>query len=207
MSALDSIFYIIVLILSVVMHEVAHGYAALYQGDKTAKLLGRLSPNPIRHLDPIGSVLVPLILIFSGTGVVFGWARPVPVDDRNFKSRKRGMVIVALAGIFANLVCALVFGFILRFAISSGSASIPFVSILTTIVIVNLVLALFNLMPIPPLDGSKVLFALLSERFSNIRNFLERYALFVIIFFIIFVWPYVAPALFSIFRLITGISF
>ena len=208
MSPIDSFFYIIILIISIIMHEVAHGYAALYYGDPTAKNRGRLSLNPLVHIDIIGSIIVPGLLLLSGAGFVFGWAKPVPIDERNFIDRKRGLLVVSLAGIAVNMLCAIVFSAIIRLSFIFGFGSASFVSICGTIVLVNIVLGFFNLMPIPPLDGSKIFFSLIPERYEmQWRPIFERYALPIVIIFAFFVWPYIAPAIFWLFKLFTVISF
>jgi len=207
MQAADSIFYIIILLISVIIHEVSHGYAALYFGDQTAKFAGRLTLNPLKHLDPFGSVLIPLLLVLSGSGIVFGWAKPVPFNPFNLRNERLGTLAVAAAGILANLLIALIFGFLIRLAILANFQSAPFIFITSAIVLVNLVLAFFNLVPIPPLDGSKILFSILPPRFKPIEFFLERYAIFILLIFIFFFWSKVAPLVFSLFKLLTGISF
>ncbi len=147
---------IIALIMSVVLHEMAHGYAANWLGDPTARLQGRLSANPLVHLDPLMSVIVPGLLIFSGSPFLFGAAKPVPYNPYNFRNQKWGEAIVAVAGPVANLVIALVFSILVRFSEVLG-LNAAFVSLAVSIVVLNIFLALFNLVPIPPLDGSKIL--------------------------------------------------
>ena len=206
-SGVDIIFYIAVLIMSVVIHEVSHGYAALYWGDQTARLAGRLTLNPLKHLDPVGSVLIPLILVITKAGIIFGWARPVPYNPNNLRNQKWGTLSVAAAGILANLLVAVVFSVLLRAAYAFDLASPAFYSIATIIVLLNIVLAVFNLVPIPPLDGSKILFSLLPPRFRNIQYFLERYSLFILLFFIFFLWKYLSAVIFYLFGLFTGTQF
>lgn len=203
MQELNAIFYVVVLIMSVVIHEVAHGYVAERMGDPTARLAGRLTLNPLKHLDPIGSVLIPLLLVITNAGFVFGWARPVPYNPNNLRDRKWGTVMVALAGVIANMGMAILFGLIIRFG--GGMLGDAFVTIASTIVIVNLVLFFFNLVPIPPLDGSRILFALLPVRFRTLENFMERFALPILILFIIFVWKFISPLFFLTFALLTGL--
>ena len=207
MQAVDSIFYIIILLLSVIIHEMAHGYTALYFGDQTAKLAGRLTLNPIKHLDLFGSILLPLLLVFSGTGIVFGWAKPVPFNPFNLRNQRLGTIAVAAAGVIVNLFIALIFGILIRLSAVYNFDSEPFIFITSAIVLVNLVLAVFNLMPIPPLDGSKIVFALLPNRFRMVEFFLERYSIFILIIFILFFWQKLSPIIFSLFKLFTGDSF
>ena len=142
-----------VIIVSIVAHEISHGYAAYWLGDDTAKMSGRLSLNPLKHLDPIGSFLVPLLLILSGTGLFFGWAKPVPIRSENFKDPQFDEVKVALAGPITNFLIAAVAALIFRLLAPSTSVGLD---ILIIIVQTNLVLMLFNLVPIPPLDGSRL---------------------------------------------------
>ena len=153
------IFFLIVLIFSIVIHEVAHGSVANLLGDPTAKYAGRLTLNPIKHLDLFGSVLVPLFLIILRSPVLFGWAKPVPINPYNFKDPKWDGAKVAVAGPGANILVALIFGLAIRFFPLPASI----LTIFSIIVILNLILAIFNLVPIPPLDGSHILFTFLPE--------------------------------------------
>lgn len=193
--------------MSVVVHEVAHGYTAYLLGDNTARNSGRLTLNPIKHLDPFGSVILPLLLVLMQAGFVIGWAKPVPYNPANLRDEKKGTFFVSIAGILANLILAIVFGILIRFApLFIGVAFLgAFYKIASIIVLLNLVLALFNLIPIPPLDGSKVLFSFLPVKYRYIENFLEKWGMFLLLFFIIFLWSYVSPLIFVIFRAITGV--
>lgn len=150
-----SIFTIVILIISVMMHEVAHGYAAYMLGDPTAKLQGRLTLNPLAHIDPLGSIIVPAVLVLSHVGVLFGWAKPVPYNPYNLRNQRWGEAIVGFAGVGTNLFLAILFTFVARFAFSAGAQL--FGELAASIVLVNLSLGLFNLIPIPPLDGYTVL--------------------------------------------------
>lgn len=198
---LDFIFSIIFLILSIVIHEVSHGYAAERLGDPTARLAGRLTLNPFKHLDMTGSLIVPAITYFLG-GFIFGWAKPVPYNPYNLKDQRWGEAKVAAAGPLSNILLALIFGLTIRLGLVS-STLIPVVS---TIVFINLLLAIFNLLPIPPLDGSKILFSVLPYRYNQIRTFLERYGFALVLLFILFLWRLVLPIIFFFFSLITGIA-
>jgi Zn-dependent protease len=200
------IFYIIVLIMSVVLHELAHGYAALYFGDQTAKYAGRLTLNPLKHLDPFGSVILPLLLVLTNAPFLIGWAKPVPYNPENLTNKRLGTLWVASAGILTNLAIALFFGLIIRFVGSAGLLSVEFISLLSIIVLVNIVLAIFNLIPITPLDGSKILFSVLGRKSIMVERFMERYSLFLLIFFIVFLWDNVSPLIYTIFSLITGVN-
>jgi Zn-dependent protease len=211
---IDSVFYIIILILSIVIHEFAHGYSAYLLGDNTAKLSGRLTLNPIKHLDLFGSVVLPLILIISNSGFVIGWAKPVPYNPRNLRNERKGTFIVSISGILANLFVALFFSILIRLSpyifeyLNMGvSFATAFYKISSIVVILNLVLAIFNLMPIPPLDGSKLLFSILPQKIRHFENTLEKWGIFILIFFVIFVWSYISPLIFKMFTLLTGISF
>ncbi|KKU58642.1 MAG: Peptidase M50 [Parcubacteria group bacterium GW2011_GWA2_47_12] len=199
---LDVIFSIAILIMSVVVHEVSHGLVANYLGDPTARLAGRLSFNPLKHLDILGSVLVPLLLIMSKAGIIFGWAKPVPVNPYNLRG-KYGEALVSGAGPASNLLIALIFGLFLRFF--GNALPISFVAISASVVFINILLALFNLVPIPPLDGSKLLFAFLPPG-SAFAEFLERYSLFILLAFIFFLWQFLAPVVGFLFRIFTGIG-
>jgi Zn-dependent protease len=211
---IDGIFYVSVLIMSIVIHEVAHGYSAYLLGDDTAHLKGRLTLNPLKHLDPFGSVILPLLLYISTAGsFLIGWAKPVPYNPYNLRKGRIGNMIVAFAGIAANLLIAIIFGLLIRFAPMFGIPPYsidplllhPFYKISTIIVMMNLVLALFNIIPIPPLDGSKILFSFLPARLRYIENFLEQWGMFLLLIFIIFIWAKVSPIIFIAFRLLTGL--
>lgn len=204
----EFIFQIAILIMSVVIHEVSHGYAASMLGDETARYQGRLTLNPLKHLDPVGSFLMPLVSYFAG-GFIFGWARPVPYNPYNLKPGRWSEAKVALAGPLSNISIAVIFGLLLRFSIISGSAFVSpaFVQITSMIVFINILLAVFNLIPIAPLDGSKLLFAFFPDKMFQIREFFERYGFVLIIAFIFFLWRFVSPLIIFLFQLITGIAF
>ena len=206
MQGIDAIFYISILIMSIVIHEVSHGFMAERFGDNTARNAGRLTLNPIKHLDLFGSILLPTILILSKTGFIFGWAKPVPYNPNNLSNRKWGTVWVAAAGILANFFITIVFGLIIRF--SSGFA-LPsgFYFRTSAIVIVNLALGIFNLVPIPPLDGSKILFSFLPDRAFSFILAYEQYSLILLLVFIVFFSDYLYPILTFLFHLITGLAF
>ncbi|MBI3442306.1 MAG: site-2 protease family protein [Candidatus Sungbacteria bacterium] len=207
-NAIQPIFEILIIVFSVVIHEVAHGYAALWLGDRTAKYAGRLTLNPISHLDPFGSVLLPAILAFLHLPII-GWAKPVPYNPYNLKNQKWGPAIVGAAGPAANLSLALAFGLFVRFVPAlqndfAGTFFFNFLTIASTIALLNLMLALFNLVPIPPLDGSKVLFALLPYQWHGVENFLTQYGFFLLLFFIFFFSDLLFPIVLFLFHLITG---
>lgn len=201
---MDTLFSIALLILSVVVHEVCHGYAALKLGDPTAKYAGRLTLNPLKHLDPIGSVLVPLILSIIPPHMVFGWAKPVPVNPYNLKDQRWGEVLVAAAGPASNLGIALVFGLMIRWNEAFSFLPPSFFTLAASLVFINLMLTVFNLVPIPPLDGSKILFGLFPRHSFGLQNWIERYSLVLFLVFIFFLWEFVSPIIVFLFRLITG---
>mgnify|MGYP007071597392 CR=1 FL=1 len=206
MQGIDPIFYVLVLIMSVVAHEVAHGYVADAQGDPTARHAGRLTLNPLKHIDPIGSVILPLLLTLMSAGFVVGWARPVPYIESNLRNKRWGSLFVTASGILVNIGIAVIFGFALRYAHFLGSAQYSFMAIAAVIVKVNILLALFNLIPVPPLDGYKILFGLLppGPRTADLRAKVEYVALPLLLVFVLFVWPYVLPLMGTLFTLITG---
>lgn len=197
-----TIFGLIVLLFSLVLHEVSHGLTALSLGDETAKVQGRLSLNPLVHLDPFGSVLVPLLLyiVTAGQGPLFGWAKPVPINPNNFRDRKWGVLKVALAGPLANFAVALFFGLLLRFSVLPVNLW-PF---LQTIVIYNLLWGFFNLVPVPPLDGSQILFSLLPNRFREWQILLERYGMVLLLFFIFWGFKFLNVLVFLTYNFIVG---
>ena len=194
------IFQFIILIFSIVIHEVSHGLVAHSLGDPTAKYMGRLTLNPIKHIDPFGTIILPLLLFF-GTGgrFVIGWAKPVPYDPRYLKNQRLGQALIALAGPFSNFIIALAFGLIWR----NGF----YLKLIPLIIIVNLFLAVFNLIPIPPLDGSKILFSILPARLYKIEEFLNQYSLVLIVIFIIFASNLLTPFVLSLFKILTGSIF
>jgi Zn-dependent protease len=190
--------------MSVVIHEFAHGWMAYQLGDSTASDLGRLTLNPIKHLDFMGSFIVPLMLfIFTRGQFVIGWAKPVPYNPYNLRDQKYGSAKVAFAGPAANLLTALVFGISLRF-VPMTEAFAGLIQIFGWIVFINLILAIFNLFPVPPLDGSKILFTFLPRSMDKVRVFLQRYGMFVLLFFFFFAFRLILPIVFGLFRLIVG---
>lgn len=191
--------------MSVVIHEFAHGYTAYLLGDNTARDRGRLTLNPIKHLDLIGSVILPLVLLLSGSGFLIGWAKPVPYNPNNLRNIRKGTFWVSIAGILANIFVAVIFGLLIRVAPNIGLPT-PFYNIASMIVFLNLILALFNIIPIPPLDGSKILFSILPYRYRQVEFFLERYGLFILLLFIFLLWGKVAPLIYNLFNLLTGLA-
>lgn len=186
MEPISPIFGIAILIMSVVAHEVSHGYIAYILGDPTAKLAGRLTMNPLKHIDPVGSIFVPIIT--SMMGFTFGWAKPVPYNPHNLRGGDKATVAVALAGPGMNFFIAFIFGVVIKMRLLDTIASPQIYSLLVYIVLINFILALFNLMPVPPLDGSKVLFSMLPYNYRKIEEFIENNQLIIILVFIFFVW-------------------
>ncbi len=179
----------LVLIYSIILHEIAHGYVADKLGDPTARVHGRLTLNPIPHIDPIMTIALPLILFILNAGVIFGAAKPVPVDPFNLKDPKRDMAIVSLAGPATNLLIAGLFSLLLFLNLG------PIVTnILTSGIYLNVTLAIFNLLPIPPLDGSKILAGVLPDNISRIYLSLERFS-FLLVFGAIYLFR---PLIFGI---------
>lgn len=194
MDPIILILQIVVLIFSVMIHEVSHGLAALWLGDPTAKYAGRLTLNPVKHLDLWGSFLIPLLLIVSQVGVIFGWAKPVPYNPYNLRDQKNGPAIVGVAGPLSNLMLALIAGVSLRALLVLGvNESLFIYDVLVVFVIINVLLLVFNMLPIPPLDGSKLLFSILPIS-EQTKSMLEQYG-FILLFVVIFVFSSVLSAL------------
>lgn len=206
MQEIDFVFTIAALIMSVVVHEVSHGYVADILGDGTARFSGRLTLNPLKHLDPVGSFLIPVLSYFSA-GFLFGWAKPVPYNPFNLKNQRWGELMVAAAGPLSNFLIAIVFGLIIRFSSELGINSVAFLSLSASIVFLNIILGVFNLVPIPPLDGSKVLFSILPAKLGYIQENLERYWPIALVVFVLFLWQFIAPVARFLFSFIVGIPF
>ncbi|MCR4322975.1 MAG: site-2 protease family protein [Candidatus Azambacteria bacterium] len=198
-----AVFQIAVLLFSVVIHEVSHGVIANHLGDPTAKNLGRLTLNPVKHIDFFGSILLPALLVLSHAPIIFGWAKPVPYNPMFLRDPKRGAAYIAIAGPLANFSVAIILGIVLR-VVSPPEA---FAFALQIIIYINILLGVFNLVPIPPLDGSKLLFAFLGERHVAIERFLEQYGMFMLLIFIFFGFQFLMPIIRVLFRLVTGASF
>lgn len=173
--------WVVALASAIILHEVSHGLVAYWLGDPTAKYAGRLTLNPIKHIDLWGSVILPLLLIVSRSGVLFGWAKPVPVNYYNLRAGKYGPVLVAFAGPGTNFLLSAIFGFLA--GVSPSSTALPF--LFFSIAITNAYLMIFNLIPIPPLDGSKILYLFLNHR-PDIIFQLERYSFVILIAFLFF---------------------
>ncbi|MFY0649937.1 MAG: site-2 protease family protein [Methylophilaceae bacterium] len=177
---------IIPVLLAITVHEAAHGYAAKHFGDKTAYYLGRITLNPIKHIDPLGTVVIPGMLLLLSAPFLFGWAKPVPVNFSNLNNPKKDMMWVALAGPASNLVMAIIWAIILGLFKSSGTSHALFVIGMAQVgIMINLVLMLLNLLPIPPLDGGRMAVSLLPSPWSFKLASIERYGMFILIFLIV----------------------
>lgn len=197
------LFFFVIIIPSAVIHEYAHGWAADYLGDPTAKLAGRLTLNPLAHIDLWGTLLLPLLLFLgTGGGFIFAYAKPVPYNPYNLRNFRWGPALVGAAGPLANLIIALVFGFLIRLFPLSVLAEF-----FAIIVYANILLLVFNLVPVPPLDGSKILLAVLPDSMMQFKINLQRYGLFILIFFIFFAFQLIVPIIQFLFKLITGVGF
>jgi Zn-dependent protease len=204
---------ILPLLFGITLHEVAHGWVAKHLGDKTALMMGRLTLNPLKHIDPLGTIIVPGLMMLAG-GAIFGWAKPVPVTWQNLKNPKRDMALVALAGPMANLGMAFLWALIARVGVMLASvsewASVPMILMGKVGIVLNLVLMVLNLLPLPPLDGGRVMTSLLpgpmSYRFSRI----EPYGFFILIALLMsgLLWKLMGPpvsVLEDLFSLVAGI--
>ena len=171
--------YIIPLLFAITLHEAAHGWIASKLGDHTARMMGRVTLDPTKHIDPIGTIAIPLVLLISSSGFIFGWAKPVPINFNALRNGKNGIIWVALAGPVANIVMAVCWLFIMIIAINMNIAVL--IEMGRIGILVNCVLAVFNLLPIPPLDGSRVISALLPNRLAYQYNQLEQYGLYILL--------------------------
>lgn len=208
---MEYIFVITILIFSIILHEVAHGYAANALGDPTARLEGRLTLNPIPHIDPFGSVILPAILVLTGANILIGWAKPVPYNPYNLRGGKWAESFVAAAGPLTNIALAIFFGLLVR-AAPLVSLSEAAQGLLLSGVYLNILLAIFNLVPLPPLDGSKVIEPLLpyplSRYYRSARRFMEGQGIFIsffLIYFLIWIfWPYFSALIRSVSLILVG---
>lgn len=186
---LEVIISIIILFVSIIIHECAHAWTAYRLGDPTAKALGRLTLNPLKHIDPVGTILLPgILIVFRMMGLetfVFGWAKPVPIDFTKLRHPRRDIMLVGMAGPVVNITIALLASLMLHQLAALGTH--PFIlQLLIFAVFVNLLLAIFNLMPIPPLDGSRLILSLLPSRLATIYGRLENYGVLIIIVLLYF---------------------
>ena len=198
-----AIFAFVAFIFSVIIHEVSHVVVAERLGDPTARNAGRITLNPLKHIDPMGSILLPAILLFIGSPVILGWAKPVPYDPRHLQNPKTAAGKIAAAGPVSNIIIAVLFAVLIRFGAGLG-LSFELVKAFGTIVILNIALAVFNLVPIPPLDGSKVLFSLLpaNRTAHSLMAFLERYGIILIFALLFYAGNLLFPVITWIFNLL-----
>ena len=199
-----AIISIVILIFSVILHEVSHGYAAEVLGDPTARLSGRLTLNPLPHIDIMGSIVLPALFVLTGSPVVFGWAKPVPYNPVNIRGTawkdRYGGALVAAAGPAVNILLAVIFGVLIRLHVFDP----VMIQFFLTVVIINISLAVFNLIPIPPLDGHHILAALLPYDLRQKYMELYRYS-FILMFIVAFVlWQFVSPAVLFLVKIIVG---
>ncbi|MEO1750222.1 site-2 protease family protein [Thiofaba sp. EF100] len=203
--------WILPALFAITVHEAAHGYAARYFGDDTAARLGRLSLNPLRHIDPIGTVLLPIATFFL-SGFIFGWAKPVPVDARNLRNPRRDMAWVSLAGPGSNLVMAIFWGLMMALAQvladkGLGAVAVPLALMGQAGVFINLLLMLLNLVPIPPLDGGRILISLLPPPLGAQLARIEPFGLLILILLLVtgVLWAVLGPLLNAMNGFITGL--
>lgn len=193
-------------LLAIIVHELAHGLVAKRLGDRTAEMLGRLTLNPAKHFDPIGTLLVPIALLVSSSPFLFGWAKPVPVNTRNLKNRSKSMTLVAVAGPISNLVMAIAWGLLLSLVINTqifGGFQRGFYNMATFGVVFNVLLAVFNMLPLPPLDGGRVAVGLLPAKMSYQLSRLEPYGMFIIV--ILLFTGILLPLVYPVIQTISGL--
>lgn len=197
--------YVFVVALSVVVAEIARGYTAYKEGDSTPKNARRLNFNFFTHIDIVGSLLLPLTLLVSKSGFVIGWARHIPYNEHNFKNSRKSVTRIALSGIFVHIVLAVLATLYVRFFVSSGIFSGRFVEAGTSFAIANYLLALFNLIPLPPLDGAKIFLPFIPQKYEHTRKVLEFYSVPILVILIVLLWQYMFPTIDFLFKLITGV--
>lgn len=195
-------FQLIALLFSVMIHEISHGTMANRLGDPTAKNAGRLTLNPLKHLEFFGSFLLPLMLFLIKSPILFGWAKPVPFNPLYLKNPKRDSGLIGLAGPLSNFSIAIIFSLILKILIFIGLANPAFLFFINIVILINVALGVFNLVPIPPLDGSKVLFAFLPRSAEKYMMVLEQYGMFILLFFIFFGFQFITPIIFWLYGLL-----
>ncbi len=199
------LFYFVIIIPSSIIHEYAHGAMADYLGDPTARYAGRLTVDPRPHIDLWGTIILPIILFISTSGrFLFAYAKPVPYNPYNLKNQKWGPALVGLAGPAANFLLAAATALILRILSITDYADNSIVPYLAIVVYANLMLMVFNLVPLPPLDGSKILFAILPDSMNGVRNFLERYGTILVLVFVFFLFQMLSPVIEFLFNLLVG---
>ncbi len=200
MDPLTLVFYFIIIIPSAIIHEYAHGAVADWLGDPTARYAGRLTVDPRAHIDVWGTILMPIgLFLLTGGQFLFAYAKPVPYNPYNLRNQKWGPVVVGLAGPAANFLLAVCFAVVARLLGASSIA--PFIDI---IVYVNVLLMVFNLVPLPPLDGSKLLYALLPDSLYRVKVFLDRYGIWLVLFFAFFLFQLIVPIIYWLTALLLG---
>ena len=200
MNITQLLFFFLIIIPSAIIHEYAHGWAADELGDPTARNAGRLTLNPLAHIDLWGTIIMPIFLLLISSGsFMFAYAKPVPYNPYNLKDQKWGSALVGAAGPLANLSVAIVFGLLVRFLPISA-----FTELLAIIVYANILLMVFNLVPIPPLDGSKILFAILPDSMENLKINLERWGFFILMIFVFYFFHWISPLIQWLYLLIVG---
>ena len=197
---MNFIFYFLIIVPSAIIHEYAHGWVADMLGDPTARHAGRLTINPMAHIDPWGTILMPIMLSLATNGAfMFAYAKPVPYNPYNLKNQKWGPSMVALAGPLANLLLAIAFAIVVRLM-----PGMEITSVLAVIVYANVMLTVFNLVPIPPLDGSKILYAVLPSSAYKVKEFLDKYGFIILLFFVFFLFELISPIISGLFNLLVN---
>ncbi|OGL88312.1 hypothetical protein A3H75_01920 [Candidatus Uhrbacteria bacterium RIFCSPLOWO2_02_FULL_51_9] len=200
MDIMSLVFFFLIIVPSSIIHEYAHGWMAYRLGDPTAKHAGRLTLNPLAHIDLFGTILMPILLMWASHGsFLFAYAKPVPYNPYNLRGGKWGPALVGAVGPISNLLLAGAFALVIR-ALPTGQLT----TLLSMIVYANILLAVFNLVPIPPLDGSKVLFAILPEHLRGLRMMLEQYGIMLMFIFIFFFFRLIQPIVFAIYNVFLG---
>lgn len=206
--------WVVPVLFAITVHETAHGLVARQLGDKTAEMLGRLTLNPIKHIDPVGTILVPAIMLLLPGGFVFGWAKPVPVDWRNLNNPKRDMAWVALAGPVSNFLMAIIWALVMRISLGlddNNPVAMPLLLMGAAGISINTVLMVLNLFPIPPLDGGRVLTGLLPMKLAIPFSKLEPYGMVLVVVLLIsgvlgiFMWP-IMKLFFGVFAPLAGVK-
>lgn len=194
MESITTLFSIIILIISIIFHELAHGTVADRLGDPTPRSLGRLTLNPFAHLELVGSFLLPLLCIISGSGFIIGWAKPVPFNPGRLKFKRWGPALVALAGPMVNMIIAVACSLVLRFS-PAASLGESFTTMLIHVVIINVSLACFNLIPLPPLDGYHIVGAFFPRFLFWAQGILRRYGIVMLVILLLILGPFMGPVI------------
>lgn len=193
MEPVTIIFSIIIVIISVMFHELAHGTMADYLGDRTARMAGRLTLNPLKHLEWTGSFLIPLLCVVLGSGFIIGWAKPVPFNPHNLKHKRWGPALVAFAGPMVNIIIAIITSVIIKFSLATASPA--FIQMMVTVLAINIALAVFNLMPLPPLDGHHILGAIFPKYQRWSEKFMTQFGILGLIIVIFILASFISPVI------------